>query len=153
AFVERDPILRLRLLADGLLKKDGDPYHPAKAFKKAMLQALPDLPERYEQATTALLAATDRVAQLRMVEASRAAFELADWMIERYERVKGARGLLDFNDLIVRTLRLLARTEAGPWVQYKLDKGIDHILLDEAQDTSPDQWNVVKLLAEEFFSG
>src|SRR5690606_4180749 len=43
--------------------------------------------------------------------------------------------------------------DAGAWVQYKLDQGLDHILLDEAQDTSPDQWEVVRRLAEEFFSG
>ncbi|TJW32623.1 MAG: double-strand break repair helicase AddA, partial [Mesorhizobium sp.] len=66
---------------------------------------------------------------------------------------KRRRGFLDFNDLITRTVSLLARPDAGPWVQYKLDQGIDHILLDEAQDTSPDQWEVVKRLAEEFFAG
>ncbi|TIM69563.1 MAG: double-strand break repair helicase AddA, partial [Mesorhizobium sp.] len=70
-----------------------------------------------------------------------------------YEHLKRARGFLDFNDLITRTVNLLARPDAGPWVQYKLDQGIDHILLDEAQDTSPDQWEVVKRLAEEFFAG
>ena len=66
---------------------------------------------------------------------------------------EGGRGFLDFNDLITRTVRLLSRPDAGPWVQYKLDQGIDHILLDEAQDTSPDQWEVVRRLAEEFFAG
>ncbi|TJV51530.1 MAG: hypothetical protein E5X82_32120, partial [Mesorhizobium sp.] len=78
---------------------------------------------------------------------------IADWLIARYEHLKRARGFLDFNDLITRTVNLLARPDAGPWVQYKLDQGIDHILLDEAQDTSPDQWEVVKRLAEEFFAG
>ncbi len=36
---------------------------------------------------------------------------------------------------------------------YKLDGGLDHILVDEAQDTSPVQWQVIRALAEEFFSG
>jgi ATP-dependent helicase/nuclease subunit A len=67
--------------------------------------------------------------------------------------MKAARGFLDFNDLITRTARLLSRSDVGPWVQYKLDRGIDHILIDEAQDTSPDQWQVVRQLAEEFFAG
>ena len=88
-----------------------------------------------------------------MLEGTRAALDVADWLIGRYEQLKSARGLLDFNDLITRTVRLLARQDAGAWVQYKLDQGIDHILLDEAQDTSPDQWEVVRRLAEEFFAG
>src|SRR5690606_16433328 len=89
----------------------------------------------------------------RMLENSRAALTVADWLIGRYEQLKAGRGLLDFNDLITRTVRLLSRQDAGPWVLYKLDRGIDHILLDEAQDTRPDQWSVVERLAGEFFAG
>ena len=90
---------------------------------------------------------------MRMLENTRSALTIADWLIARYEQLKTARGFLDFNDLIARTVRLLSRQDAGPWVLYKLDKGIDHILIDEAQDTSPDQWSVLRRLAEEFFSG
>jgi hypothetical protein len=54
------------------------------------------------------------------------------------------RGVLDFEDLVVRTATLLARADAAAWVHYKLDRGLEHILVDEAQDTSPRQWQVVK---------
>ncbi|WP_378946344.1 double-strand break repair helicase AddA [Mesorhizobium sp. ANAO-SY3R2] len=153
AYAESDPIRRLGLLADAFLKADGDPYNPSSAFKKALIDRLSDLPERYAATAAAITEAADRLAHFRMLEATRAALTIADWLIARYERLKTGRGFLDFNDLITRTVNLLARPDAGPWVQYKLDKGIDHILLDEAQDTSPDQWQVVKRLAEEFFSG
>jgi ATP-dependent helicase/nuclease subunit A len=153
AFDEVDPVRRLDHLAAGFLKKDGDPYNPSTLFKKALLARLPDAPQRYSAAAAALIAATDNLARYRMVEGTQAALIVADWLIARYEQLKAGRGFLDFNDLISRTVRLLARQDAGPWVQYKLDKGIDHILLDEAQDTSPDQWNVVKFLATEFFAG
>lgn len=66
---------------------------------------------------------------------------------------KKANGLLDFDDLIERTLHLLQRKGASQWVHYKLDQGLDHILLDEAQDTNPEQWQIIQLLAQEFFSG
>ncbi len=95
----------------------------------------------------------DRAALLSMLRASRSALIVADWLIARYERLKRSRGFLDFNDLIQRTVALLSRQDAGAWVHYKLDKGIDHILLDEAQDTSPEQWRVVKRLTDEFFAG
>ncbi|MER9198272.1 double-strand break repair helicase AddA [Mesorhizobium sp. M0933] len=153
AFAEEDPVRRLNLLSKAFLRADGEPYDPAKTFKRALLHRLPDLAERYLAAVDAILEISDRLALFRMLEGTRAALTIADWLIARYEQLKRARGFLDFNDLITRTVHLLARPDAGPWVQYKLDQGIDHILLDEAQDTSPDQWEVVKRLAEEFFAG
>ncbi|TIS89459.1 double-strand break repair helicase AddA [Mesorhizobium sp.] len=153
AFAEDDPIRRLQLLAKAFLRADGASYDPPKAFKKALLDRLSDLPERYLAAADAILETSDRLALFRMLEGTGAALTIAGWLIARYEQLKRRRGFLDFNDLITRTVSLLARPDAGPWVQYKLDQGIDHILLDEAQDTSPDQWEVVKRLAEEFFAG
>jgi len=60
---------------------------------------------------------------------------------------------LDFADLIERTVALTAKSPQAAWVLYKLDGGISHILVDEAQDTSPDQWEIVRALSAEFFSG
>ncbi len=68
-------------------------------------------------------------------------------------RAKDRQGVLDYDDLIVKTLALLEKGDAARWVLYKLDNGIDHILIDEAQDTSPEQWRIVRKLAEEFFAG
>lgn len=77
---------------------------------------------------------------------------LAASVFRRYETLKRQRGVLDFADLVSRTVELLER-ESSAWVHYKLDGGIDHILVDEAQDTSPAQWRIVAKLAEEFFAG
>ena len=153
AFAEADPELRLALLAEAFLKASGEPYSTTWIFGKPLIARLPDLPERYESACAAIRQVRDRLALLRMLENTRAALTVADWLIGRYEQLKTGRGFLDFNDLITRTVRLLARQDAGPWILYKLDKGIDHILIDEAQDTSPDQWGVVGRLTEEFFAG
>ncbi|MGE0279779.1 MAG: double-strand break repair helicase AddA [Rhizobiaceae bacterium] len=153
AFGEPDAVNRFNKLQSAFLSSKGEPYKPDWLFGKKLLAAMPDLPDRYSVAAKAIISAADDLARYRMVEGTQAALILADWLIARYEQLKAGRGFLDFNDLISRTVRLLARQDAGPWVQYKLDKGIDHILLDEAQDTSPDQWNVVKFLAAEFFAG
>ena len=152
AFREENPVRRLELAAKGLLTTKGEPYG-SSALTKGLVARLPDLPERYAEVAAAIIEVRDRLALFRMVEATQSALTIADWLIARYERIKSARGFLDFNDLIGRTATLLSRDEASAWVQYKLDQGIDHILIDEAQDTSPEQWNVVKKLAAEFFAG
>ncbi len=82
-----------------------------------------------------------------------AALTLSDAVREVYTREKRARGALDYMDLITDTLLLLEKKEAAAWVLYKLDGGLDHVLIDEAQDTSPEQWRIVRKLTEEFFAG
>ncbi|WP_426438150.1 double-strand break repair helicase AddA [Bradyrhizobium genosp. P] len=69
-----------------------------------------------------------------------------------YRREKLERGLLDYDDLIDKTLTMLDRVSSG-WVHYKLDRGVDHVLIDEAQDTSPRQWDIVAHIISEFTSG
>jgi ATP-dependent helicase/nuclease subunit A len=69
-----------------------------------------------------------------------------------YRREKQERGLLDYDDLIDKTLAMLNKVSAG-WVHYKLDRGVDHVLIDEAQDTSPRQWDIVEHIISEFAAG
>ena len=85
-------------------------------------------------------------------ERTRALLAVAAAVISRYRAAKDQRGLLDYDDLIERTLALLAEEQAA-WVHYKLDQGIDHVLIDEAQDTSPKQWEIIQRLTAEFFAG
>lgn len=87
-------------------------------------------------------------------------FLIGEEILTHYDDLKDNENSLDFDDLILRTLNLLqGRTEnmhglkVGPWVQYKLDQGIDHILVDEAQDTNPEQWEIIKALCDDFFDG
>ena len=68
-------------------------------------------------------------------------------------RKKQRHQALDFSDLVLKTKDLLMHAETRDWVRYKLDGGLDHILIDEAQDTSPEQWALITALSEEFFTG
>jgi len=85
-------------------------------------------------------------------ERTGALITIAAEVIARYRAEKDRRGLLDYDDLIEKTLRLLTEQRAS-WVHYKLDLGIDHVLIDEAQDTSPKQWEIVRRLTAEFMAG
>jgi len=100
-----------------------------------------------------LLAADERVRAAKAASLAEAALVLADAVRAEYAREKRARGVLDYDDLIAETLKLLEKKAAAAWVLYKLDGGLEHILIDEAQDTSEEQWRIVRKLTEEFFAG
>jgi ATP-dependent helicase/nuclease subunit A len=81
-----------------------------------------------------------------------ALIHIATAAAQNYRREKLERGLLDYDDLIDKTLAMLDRISSG-WVHYKLDRGVDHVLIDEAQDTSPRQWDIVNHIVAEFTAG
>ena len=96
-----------------------------------------------------LLAARSAIA---MRDRTQALLVIASSVAGHYRREKRERGLLDFDDLIEKTLEMLKRVSSG-WVHFKLDRGVDHVLIDEAQDTSPRQWDIVAHLISEFTTG
>jgi ATP-dependent helicase/nuclease subunit A len=100
-----------------------------------------------------VIEAERRRRSVRLAEASAALARIGLPVIERYRGAKDARAALDYDDLIAAARRLLETDGAVEWVHYKLDAGLDHVLLDEAQDTNPDQWAVVGALTGEFFTG
>ncbi len=112
----------------------------------ADVEALNDLAMAVEAARS------DRIARA-VLERTQALHDFAAVFLERYDAAKAAQGMLDFEDLILRTRDLLRESDMAPWVLYKLDGGIDHILVDEAQDTSPRQWDVIEALTPEFYAG
>ncbi|MEX2630809.1 MAG: double-strand break repair helicase AddA [Tistlia sp.] len=95
----------------------------------------------------------ERLNAIRLAEATGALVTLAADILARYRRRKAERAVLDYEDLILETRALLARPGLAAWVLFKLDGGLDHLLVDEAQDTNPDQWAVVESLTGEFFAG
>ena len=123
---------------------------PTKALRDGALQ--PHLP-----ALHALMARVEdtRDQRLGLMEAKKTAvlYAFAAVFLPAYEREKQALGWLDFDDLILKARGLLTDQAVADWVLYRLDGGIDHILVDEAQDTSPIQWQVIEKLAQEFTSG
>jgi len=115
--------------------------------------------EKFPNIYPLLAAERDRVAHLvellksaQALSRTKALLIVASEMIGFYEARKISTGMLDFEDLILRTRDLLNHAGAE-WVLYKLDRGIDHVLIDEAQDTSPEQWEILKLLTSEFHVG
>jgi ATP-dependent helicase/nuclease subunit A len=153
AMRERDPAARVDTLEKVFLTTKGEPKSDTQFYVKAMLAEAPELADGVAAARAHVVACRDRLKIVRMYNATHAALILADRLNRDYEELKKQRSQLDFEDLITRTADLLTKSGVGPWIHYKLDQGIDHILVDEAQDTSPIQWSVIQSLAEDFFSG
>ncbi len=86
-------------------------------------------------------------------ERSAALLRISNIVFSDYARQKRRRAAMDFDDLIESAAGLLTTRSMAQWVLWKLEGGLSHILLDEAQDTSPEQWKLLNALTAEFFSG
>ena len=150
---EADVLLRVEHLESAFYTSADKPKADSTLITAAMEKAMPGLRDTLIAAREHVVACRDKLRIFRMCMATKAALALADRLDRDYEDLKRSRSQLDFEDLIARTANLLTRGDVGPWVHYKLDQGIDHILVDEAQDTSPVQWSVIRSLREDFFSG
>ncbi len=120
---------------------------------KGAVAALPDVLAILEIEARRVQSVRMMCKAARVAANTEALLRLGVRMLEIYSAEKSRRGLLDYDDLIQTARRLVEREGAAAWVLYKLDGGLDHILIDEAQDTNPDQWAIVDALTKEFFAG
>ena len=117
--------------------------------------------EEHPEAIEAILKEQERVIPLihalrafHQLDVSEALLDTAGVIIETYATSKAAISRVDFDDLILKTIDLLTSEDgAGAWVAFKLDQGLRHVLVDEAQDTNPDQWAIVRGLTDAFYDG
>jgi ATP-dependent helicase/nuclease subunit A len=124
----------------------------AKIAEAPVAKARPDLVTRLEEARKVLIAARDRIALAETGAATLALWHVAGLVILRYSALKRQEGGLDFDDMIACAREVLTRVQA-PWLLYRLDGQLDHLLVDEAQDNSEDQWAILNALTHEFVAG
>ncbi len=134
------------------LLDSGEPRGLQALVNKKLLDAEPGLRDLFGAEQARIAAVEDSRAALRMVAATLALLDLVTPMLADFARRKEVGDLLGYDDLIARTLALLDEPGAA-WVLYKLDGGLDHLLLDEVQDTSGAQWRIADALTAEFFAG
>ncbi len=145
----------LAVFEDAFLTKSGKaPFTVSTRFPtKATRAALGDTMDLIDAWMHRVEAARPQRIALEALQVNVALHEFAQVFLPAYATAKQLRGWLDFDDLILRARALLTRSDVAAWVLFRLDGGIDHILVDEAQDTSPVQWQVIDRLAQEFTSG
>lgn len=126
---------------------------PRKITGKALEQQAPYAIEALQREQHQLETARDALQALEVASRTRHVLTLADALLQSYEKRKQREQVLDFDDILRKADALFRQDGIAGWVLYKLDGGIDHLLIDEAQDTSPIQWRIVEKLVEEFFAG
>ncbi|MBJ3776841.1 double-strand break repair helicase AddA [Acuticoccus mangrovi] len=141
------------LWRDIFFTQKGEPRGLKRFAPAAVRGDFPDLDERVAAEQERL----ERLAERHRAEAAIAAtlpLVMLGWdVLAVLEADKRRRGLIDYDDQIERAMHLVRSGSAAAWVRFKLDEGIDHVMVDEAQDTSPPQWDLVGALTEEFFAG
>lgn len=118
---------------------------------KKITEATPDFQLFADKEAARLLTALATISSIKTAQLTTAIYIVAAQMANGYGVRKSNACLMDYDDLINKTVDLFAQGGGVSWVRYKLDKGIKHLLIDEAQDTSPNQWKILSSLAEEFF--
>jgi ATP-dependent helicase/nuclease subunit A len=122
-------------------------------FNKKFRTQYPEIDELFDQIKQIIIEAHEQIKSLKLTFFSTHLFTLAKFIISTYEEYKFHHAYLDFDDLIYHTRKLLINSDAKDWVLYKLDGFVEHILVDEAQDTNAEQWQIIEALAKEFYSG
>jgi ATP-dependent helicase/nuclease subunit A len=136
-----------------LLKLDGTARNPDRLVTKKVNDPHPHIREMLVDLQEPCADALAKTKALAVRDATISVVAVGLAVIARYTQLKQDASAYDYADLIERTNELLTGSSQAAWVLYKLDKGLDHILIDEAQDTSPEQWDIINALTEEFFSG
>ena len=136
---------KLFLTLDGLPKKS--------LISKDQYKSNIDIKTQLEQFQAVIYAMHQNIVNIRVLEASCNIFAIAKDVLFRYKEYKTRHNNLDYNDLIYFSCKLLQDSYWRDWVLYKLDSQIEHLLIDEAQDTSPEQWDIIHAVIEDFFSG
>lgn len=113
----------------------------------------PDIAQFLAQEAARVLAAFRTAKTHEYIGFQRALYALAAALVAFAEELRREEAVLTFDDLITRTAALFSQSSMADWILYKLDYDIDHLLIDEAQDTSPTQWDVVLSLLREFQAG
>jgi len=124
-----------------------------KLMSNKIAEANPNLLKALAEEQQRILVVEERLRSCSIFLASQALIKLGHHLLDIFEQLKQARSLLDYDDLVLKARDLLQAEGGASWVHYKLDGGLDHVLVDEAQDTSSDQWDVIKALSGDFFTG
>lgn len=141
-----------------LLTKENTIKNQRYLVTKSIIDKNPQILDTLHEEAIRLINIQENIQKAYIASVTRDLFIMGQSILEAYESLKSNENVLDFDDLILRTLDLLQGNtqslhtlNATPWIRYKMDQGIDHILVDKSQDTNPEQWEIIKMLCDDFY--
>jgi len=140
-------------LCSAFLTTKNEPRSETKIATKFVKDAIPDAIDVLFKIAHEIISALEKISAVELLQSSFHLFKIGDLVLQRYESMKRQRGVIDFDDQIEKSASLLTRADIRDWIRYRLDRGIDHLLVDEAQDTSPKQWQIINAITEDFHAG
>ena len=145
----------LERLRAHVLTQSGEP-RKRLAYKKSDFRSAADF-ERHAAAVAAfgpyLVDALRAYREDINVVLARAVQRLLAVALDQYQRTLRKHGVLDFSDVLQRTLTLLAQMDEFSRSRFKLESRYQHVLVDEFQDTSRAQWELVERLIASWAAG
>ena len=139
-------------LAKALLTQGGTPYKIAEnesALKKLKGGEKDHFRRTHDEVIEEFNRICEQLARVQTLRITEAACALGCAVLEALETELARQQALTFTDLEWRAYRLLRHDGAAEWVRYKMDQKINHVLMDEFQDTSPTQWRMLLPLLED----
>lgn len=142
---------RFESIKGAFLTQDLEPRQrkSTKTLEKALAGRVAEFLQLHDSICQRILAAHQMLLRREYWKTAGAWYRAGDALLRQYQRIKQEQRLLDFDDLEWKSYRLLHHREHALWVQYKIDQKIDHLLIDEFQDTNPTQWRLLLPLLEE----
>ena len=147
-----DRITPLFLTGEGTPRRSGQ-IHPYKASDHAS----PDAARRHRNAVfqiapqvESVVFAFNRDLNVMMARGIRRMFGIA---LAQYHRALDERSVLDFSDVLERAIQLLRQMDEFAQSRFRLEARYHHVLVDEFQDTSRAQWELVSLLIQSWGEG
>jgi len=155
---EKDSETRFSLIASAFIKKDGEKLiqgrqHSAALEKKLGTENASRFIELHDEIAEKIQRVNEQNKRLLSLKLNSAWYFAGHQYVEIFQQLKREMRLLDFTDLEWKCYELLQHADNAHWVQYKIDQRIDHILIDEFQDTNPTQWHLLSPILEEIAAG
>jgi len=150
---KQDSEFAFEALRKVFLTVKNEPKTETRIATKFVKDAIPDAIDVLLAISHKIVSALEKINAVELLKSSFHLFKIGDLVLQRYESMKRQRGVIDFDDQIEKSANLLTRAEIRDWIRYRLDRGIDHLLVDEAQDTSPKQWQIINAITEDFHAG
>ena len=145
-FIENPKFENFKFIQDGFFTKENTP----RKFSKKIYE---NLTKEIDNFYTKINDFNKQNQACITIENSYNLIKIVMAILDDFQKIKIANCYLDYGDLINIANQVLENPEFSDWIKLKMDSSFDHILIDEAQDTNPIQWSIIKSLTDDFFSG